>query len=395
MALFQYEAIDDKGRKQHGVLDAENLVEAKVKLFKQAVFFTQIAPLSLRKKQVTLDKQEVLNWTRELSRLLKAGLPLYESLSAMEEKYRGQKGQPLLVDLCEQVRKGCSFSEALSQHSKTFDLLYISMISNAQKTGRLSAALDEIVILLSKQLEVKKQLINALLYPAILFVFCLFVLGALLFYVVPSLQELFEGRSLHPFTCLVFAASDFARNSVVYLLLFIVLGISSTLFVVFSPEWRNKLSVYVAKLPWMGVILTKTALIRFCRATATLLEGGVPIVASLAQARSTIRHPPLEAVVAAAEQRIATGEPLHASFKDNQWIPPLVPRMLAIAEEAGNLASMLKQIGDIYEEEMERTLTHFGTVAQPALLLLLGAIIGFVLLAVLLPLTDVSSFATN
>ena len=218
MPLFRYASIDEQGKKGGGVLDAENLSEAKQKLIKQAIFFTSISPLAAKKAKVLLEKKEVLHLTRELSRLLKAGLPLYESLSAMEEKYRGQKGQPLLLDLCEQVKRGDLFSEALGRHPKTFDLLYLAMISNAQKTGRLSHALDEIADLLTKQLEVKKQLVGALLYPALLFGFCLIVLAALLFYVVPSLQELFEGRSLHPFTRAVFAVSEFARSAKVGLL---------------------------------------------------------------------------------------------------------------------------------------------------------------------------------
>ena len=395
MALFRYEAIDEAGKKINGALDAENLADAKSKLVRQAVFFIRITPLSSGLNKSALNKKEVLNMTRELARLLRAGLPLYESLSAMEEKYRGQKGQPLLLDLCEQVKRGLSFSEALSRHNRTFDLLYTAMVSNAERTGRMNQALDEIAILLAKQLEVRKQLVGALLYPTLLFGFCLFVLASLLFYVVPSLQELFDGRSLHPFTKVVFAISTFACNAKLYLLFFLVTVLIASVAILFSPKWKERLFERLGRLPWIGPILAKTALIRFCRASATLLDGGVPIVHSFAQARATMRHPPLEGVVQRAERRIAEGEPIHATFKESSWIPPLVPRMLAIAEEAGNLPSMLQQIGDIYEEEIERTLAHFATVAQPALLLLLGAIVGFVLLSVLLPLTDVSSFATN
>ncbi|MDE3045054.1 MAG: type II secretion system F family protein [Verrucomicrobiota bacterium] len=393
MALFRYEALNERGKKISGALDAESLSDAKQKLFKQSIFLTRIEPLSHAPSKSLLKKGEVLNLTRELARLLRAGLPLYESLYAMEEKYRGQKAQRLFLDLCEQVKAGRSFSAALARHPKTFDLLYVAMIANAETTGRLGPALEELSVLLSKQQHVRKQLINALLYPTLLFGFCLFVFGSLLFYVVPSLEELFEGRELHPFTQIVFSISHVACRSKFFLASLPVAGIGLGFAIALLPKWKEKCQTYFLRLPLLNRLFAKVALIRFCRASATLLEGGVPIVAAFSQARTTMRHLILEEVVRHAEQVIAQGEPIHAPFTGHPLIPPLVPRMLGIAEEGGNLPSMMRQIAEIYEEDLEQALARFSTVAQPALLLFLGAIVGFVLLSVLLPITDVGSFA--
>ena len=395
MAQFRFEFVDAKGKTSGGVIDAESISEAKQKLVRQSVFVTRLSPLPQTRVKSLLNRAEVLNFTRELSRLLKAGLPLFESLVAMEEKYRGQKAQRLLLDLSQQVRSGSPFSSALSRHGKTFDLLYTAMIANAEKTGRLSESLDELSVLLAKQQHVRKQLQNALIYPAMLFSFCLFVLASLLFYVIPSMEELFEGRTLHAFTTIVFSASRFACGSKLYLLA-CAAGFTCALFILCATaKGKALLFETISRFPWIGPLLSKVALVRFCRAASTLLDGGVPIVDGFAQARTTMNHPALELIVKRAEKSISEGEPIHAAFKGHALIPPLVPRMLGIAEEAGNLPSMLRQIADIYEEDMERVLASFATVAQPALLLLLGAIVGFVLLSVLLPLTDVSSFSTN
>jgi general secretion pathway protein F/type IV pilus assembly protein PilC len=395
MALFRYEALDAFGKKIKGIVDAETLAEAKQKLFRQTIFLTAIKPYSLLKEKPLLKKAEVLNFTRELSRLLKAGIPLYESLSAMEEKYRGTAGQRLLLDLCEQVRAGRSFSSALTRHMKTFDLLYIAMIANAEKTGRLQEALQELSLLLSKQQQVVKQLINAGLYPSLLFTFCLFVLGALLFYVVPSLQELFEGRDLHPFTKIVFATSTFVCKAKYFLLAGLVL-LGSSLFVFWTKTpWRQTVYRWILRFPGLCQLFSKVALIRFFRAAATLLDGSVPIVSAFSEARTTMRHPLLEAIIQQAEESISQGAPIYEQFAGHDLIPPLVPRMLGIAEKGGNLDGMMRQIAEIYEEELERSLSYFSTVAQPILLLFLGIVVGFVLLSVLLPLTDVSSFANT
>lgn len=395
MAQYRFESVDAQGKRSVGVIDAESISEAKQKLVRQSVFVTRLSLLPQTRVKSLLNKAEVINFTRELSRLLKAGMPLYESLVAMEEKYRGQKAQRLLLDLSQQVRSGFSFSASLSRHRKTFDLLYTAMVANAEKTGRLSESLDELSILLAKQQHVRKQLQNALIYPAILFGFCLFVLALLLFYVVPSMQELFEGRNLHTFTTVVFAASQIACSSKIYLISSGFLFTIVLFLLCATAKGKAALFEMVSRLPWIGPLLSKVALVRFCRAASTLLDGGVPIVEGLAQARSTMKHPALESIVMGAEKTVSEGKPIHAAFINHALIPPLVPRMLGIAEESGNLPSMLRQIADIYEEDMERVLASFATVAQPALLLLLGAIVGFVLLSVLLPLTDVSSFSTN
>ena len=395
MALYHYEALDAIGKKTKGMVDAETLLEAKHKLSRQSIFITAIKPYSLQKKKSLLKKGDVLNFTRELSRLLKAGIPLYESLSAMEEKYRGTAGQRLLLDLCERVRAGHSFSTALSAHDKTFDLLYIAMIANAEKTGRLQEALEELSALLLKQQQVLKQLISATLYPALLFSFCLFVVGALLFYVVPSLQELFDGRELHPFTKIVFSASLFARKAK-YLLLALFLSLGAALLALWTkPTWRKVAYRALLIFPLLNRLFAKVALIRFFRAAATLLDGSVPIVAAFSEARTTMGHPLLETIVQKAEESISQGAPIHEQFSGHDLIPPLVPRMLGIAEKGGNLDGMMRQIAEIYEEDLERSLTYFSTVAQPLLLLFLGVIVGFVLISVLLPITDVSSFANT
>lgn len=395
MPFYEYQAISERGKKYKAAIDAESLQDAKLKLLRRQVAVLQIEALSDQKIRDRLAKGDVLNLTRELARLLQAGLPLYEALSALEEKYRGQKPHRLLLNLCDLVKSGYSFSQSLARHPQTFDLLYVSMIGNAERTGRLAEALNELAELLSRQQQVRKQIVGALLYPALLMGFCLVVLSSLLFYVVPSLKELFDGRSLHPFTRIVFAVSDFACRSKGLLLLvgmaFVALGLGAFT----SSRWKEKLFSVVLKLPFFKGLFVKVAFVRFSRAAATLLEGGLPLIQAFEQGRRVMRHPRLEQVVALAQEKIAQGESIHSTFEKDPLIPPLIPRMISIAEEGGKLPFMLKQIAQIYEEEIEKTLTHFATVAQPALLLILGAIIGFVLLSVLLPMTDVSSFATT
>lgn len=334
MALYRYSALSEKGKQFFGTIDADSVQDARFKLLRQKIAVLRLDLLNEKQKQVKLAKQEVLNLTRELGRLLQAGLPLYEALSALEEKYQGQKQQPLLLDLCDQVRSGKPFSEALLTHSQTFDILYRSMISNAEKTGSLGAAFKELSELLFKQLQVRKQLVSAMLYPALLSGFCFIVLATLLLYVIPSLQELFEGRQLHPFTQVVFSVSTFVRNSKTFILLIFATLCAISGAALYTPRFRTRFIGLAFKIPFIKSILAKTAFVRFCRASSTLLEGGLPLIQAFNQARLVMRHPLLEPVIARAEEKIAQGESIQAAIQ-HPLIPPLIPRMLGIAEQGG------------------------------------------------------------
>ena len=394
MPVYRFQAVSDKGKKVSGSIDADSLQDAKIKLVRLQIAAIRIDLLTAQQMRVRLKRQELLGLTREIARLLQAGIPLFETLSALEEKYRGQKLHNLLLDVCDQVRSGRSFSQALARHSNVFDLLFTAMIANAEKTGRLALALEEIAFLLSRQIQIQKQLLSALLYPCLLGAFCLVVLSSLLFFVIPSLRELFEGRDLHPFTRIVFACSEFACNAKIFLLILLLSFLSGVIYLFSFPKGKKIGANIASRLPWIKDLFAKIAFVRFCRAAATLLEGGLPVMAAFGQARGVMRHPILEGVVAAAEVKISQGAPLHAPFQNHPLIPPLVPRMIAIAQQGGRLPYMMQQIAQIYEDELETLLAHFATMAQPILLLVLGGIVGFVLLSVLLPLTDVSSFVT-
>jgi general secretion pathway protein F len=393
MPLYQYEAISEDGKKIAANIDAESLQDAKQKLVRRQIALIKIASLSEKEIQKNpLSKKEVLSLTRELARLIQAGLPLFEALSALEEKYRGQKPHKILLDLCEKVKIGHPLSRALSRHSNSFDILYVSMVANAEKTGRLGVCLTELSQLIARQLHIRKQILSALLYPALLAVFCLIVLSTLLFFVIPSLQELFEGRTLHPFTQIVFAASQFACNSKIFLCVLLSAFGAAGVLASTSKKWQSQILKVCMNLPILKSLMAKIAFVRFLRASATLLEGGLPLITAFSQARTVMRHSALEQVIAHAEARIAQGEPLSLPFTNQPLIPPLVPRMLGIAEQSGKLSFTMQQIAQIYEDELETTLTHFASLVQPALLLFLGGLVGFILLSVLLPLTDVSTF---
>ena len=392
MGLYRYQGLLEEGKKVKGLVDADSELVAKEILRKESILLTSLIPLKEKQKEKNFSASFLLSFTREIGQLLRAGLPIYESLETLEEKYRHLPAHNLFLDLCHSLKRGLSLSEALKSYPKSFDDVYISMVKAAEQTGSLATIFNQLSLLIGKKEKLKKQLMAAAAYPAFLSVFCVLVTFVLLFFVIPSMKELFEGRELHPLTSTILFLSQFLRTHILTL----ALGVSSLITLGIFLFRQKKIQLFLQKFllsfPILKTILLRSALIRFCRSCSILLEGGVPLLESLRLSRKVMHNLPLEAVIESAEKRIGEGASFSSELKKSPLIPSLMIRMLSLSEETGNMGVNLGNIADIYEEELEKNLEQITTFLQPALLLLLGLIVGVVLLSVLLPLTDVSSF---
>ncbi len=395
MAIFQYKALTQRGKRVNGYVAAGSLYEAKLKAGKDEISLTKIKEIPFKSNGTALKKKEVLGLTSELSKLLKAGLPLFEALIALEEKYQGHKTHTLILNLIEQIQEGNSLSSALSLHKKSFDDLYISMVETAEKSATLDETLEEISSLISKQLLLKKKVLSTLMYPSLLGLFSLGILSLLFFYIIPSLFELFEGRELHPFTRFVLSISAFLQKAKILFIAAFCMLLTFIGICLYSKKAKLLLSRLVLKIPIIHDLLVKLAFVRFCRSSSTLLLAGVPLLDAITLAKSIINQPVIEKAFEDARIGIMEGRRLSEELKKNSYVPNFVVRMLGIAEESGKVPSCLQHISQIYEEELEKSLDQITSLLQPLLLLFIGIIIGFVLLSVLLPLTDVSSFVMN
>jgi general secretion pathway protein F len=388
MAFYKYEALSPLGKKIRGVIDAESTDQATEKLYSQKILILQLKELH---KKCAIPKTAVLLFTRELARLINAGLALYEALQTMEEKYRGTKTHPLFLALLDRIKRGDKLSKALVDQS-IFSPLYISMIANAEKTGDLVASLEELTILLSRQDKLKKEIVSALIYPAILSGFCLFVLLSLLYYVVPSLSDLFQGKNLHPMTTFVLSLSNFAiKYQFPLFISFLGTGLAISLCFIFEKSKKIIVQLLLS-LPMIKTLFLNLSIIRFSRALGSLLKGGVPFIQGVKLSKEVLTHPKFYREIKEAEEGVLEGKKFSKLLSTSTLIPSLFSRLIAIAEESGKLDAMFFQIAIMYEEEVEKTLTRITSILQPLLLIVLGLVVGFVLLSVLLPLTDVNSF---
>lgn len=395
MPLYRYNAVSPEGKTIKGVIDADSLLVAKDRLRKQQILVTAVIPLQNKQDQLALPPNLLLSFTRELAQLLKAGLPLYESLLTIEEKYRRNKAHPLFLDLCDHLKEGSALSSALKRYPGTFDKIYLSMVQVAEQSGKLAVVFDQLAQLITRQQKLKKQLFSALSYPVFLALFCSCIVCGLLFFVIPSMRELFEERSLHPITATVLAISKWVNDHVTFLIITFCTFLIGLALAIRSRHSQRYVYEFSLKLPFIKTLLLHSALVRFCRSLAMLLAGGVPLLEALSLSRNVVKSPLIEEAIVDAEKRVGQGEKISVAFKGATILPSLVLRMLALAEETGKMDDAFFNLAEIYDEEMEKHLAQLTTFLQPALLITLGAIVGLVVLSILLPLTDVSSFISN
>lgn len=395
MPVYQYQYVDSKKKRRTGIIEAQGDREAKSKLREQGVIITQLQVKDKVSKKQNLKGDNLLAFTVQLSQLLNAGVPLYESLTAIEEQSRGDAYHRIILSLCEQIRAGISLSHAMGNYPDSFDKLYCGMVTAGEAVGMLGPVLEKLTQFLTRHMRLKKQITTAMIYPAILGGFSLLIIALLLGFVVPSLEGIFADRKLNGFTNGVLMLSHLFRD---YWWLYIPMGVGSVILGVWklrSEQGRLWLEKVFLKTPLIKTLVVQTAVARFCRTMGTLLQGGLSMIDSLRISRGVIRNGVLEKEIKAAEGKIVEGHSLSHELGRSKYIPQLVARMLAVGEESGASVNMLNRIADMYEQEIEKTLDRVMALAQPIILIGMGLVIGTVLLAVLLPLTDVSSFSVG
>lgn len=394
MAIYHYQALDLKGKKIKGHIEAHSEKEAKDLLREQGSMLTKLEQKAKTTSKQQLKGENLVAFTVQLAQLVGAGIPLYESLVAIEEQYRQEPFHHIILRLGEQIKAGNSLSNAMGEYPESFDRLYRAMILAGESSGHQDVILEKLSQLLKKQMKLKKQIVTAMIYPGILASFSFLIILLLLGFVVPSIEGMFQDRKLNGLTAFVMNVSHFFRDYWWFYIPTIAISIAVFYKNIKSPKGKLFIEKKLIKLPLLKTLIVQTALARFCRTMGTLSQGGLTMIDSLQIARGVMHNVVLEEEVRKAEVKIIEGSSLSAEFSKSELIPLLVSRMLSVGEESGSTIAMCHKIADMYEEEIEKTLDRLMALAQPAILIIMGTIIGFVLIAIMMPLTDVSSFST-
>jgi len=395
MATFTYKAINAEGRQV-----ADSIVAADRAAAIEQLFGKSLSPISIQRQEEhhgggvlarggRVSKSDVESFTRQLANLLAAGVPLSRALNILSREASKPVTGKLWATIHDQVGGGMSLADALSQHPRAFSPVYVAMVRAGETGGFVDLVLEQIATFRSREQDLKNKVTSAMLYPMILAVLAGGVLTFLLTFFIPRFSQMFNdfGGSLPTLTKAIVAASHVLVRYWFILVIAVVLAIFGIRRALASEEGRRLLERVTLRFPFFGRAVSSFALVRFCRMLGTLVGAGVPLVAALRVAKEAIGNQVLADAVNVAIEDVQRGTGLARSLEGcSMLFPSSVIEMISVAEESSRLDKELVRLAASYEQDLDRYLKMGVTLIEPALLFLMAALVGTVVIGMLLPI---------
>jgi type IV pilus assembly protein PilC len=402
MPIFSYQATDKKGAEVTGMVEADSLALAINQVRSLGFFPTKVKEDAgkLARRQRTKGKgvqisiggfirqKEITLVTRQLATLIDAGLPLLRSLSILYDQQKPGKLKNTLDDLVNDVQSGTTFSEALAKHPKAFDKLYVNMVRAGEVGGMLEVVLNRLADFAERREALARKVKSAMVYPIMVILVAGGIVTFLLIKVVPTFAEIFSdmGGALPAPTQILVNISEGLQRSYLKILGYGIGGMIA-LKLIFKVELVQAIKDRVVlKLPMIGSLVRKIGVARFSRTLGTLITSGVPILQSLSIVKETISNRVIANAVGEVHDSIREGETIAGPLEESGAFPPMSVNMIDVGEETGNLDSMLLKVADIYDAEVESAIDGLLQMMEPILMVVLGGIVGFIVIAMYLPI---------
>lgn len=405
MPLFEYRGHDRSGKSKKGLVDADNIRTARLKLKKDGVFVTDIknkqkgASAGGRSKKGSGGKvpiRDLAMMVRQLATLLKAKIPLVDSLSAVSDQVEHPILKEALGESKNLVNEGSTFAKTLERYPKVFNKIFLSMV----EAGEASGTLDTILIRLAEFTEAQDQLNSkvksALMYPVIMLVITVVLLMGLFVFVIPQMVAVFESAPELQLPWYSVAIIDLSGFMVNYW--YILFGIAFGMYIVFlnwknSPNGSRQWDAISLKLPMFGPMTRMVAVSRFTRTLATLLTGGVPMLQALDIVKNVVDNAILADAIDDARNNITEGENIATPLKRSGQFPPIVIHMVSIGEKTGELENMLIQVSDAYDFQVRNKVDGLTNIMGPVVIVVMGIVIAIIVFAIMVPMFEMSNIA--
>lgn len=400
MPEFRYVARDEKGQKVYGTLEAETLGDAKVELRRRNLVIVSLEEKSARlkvkksvQKKPRVRLRDLAVFTRQLATMISAGIPILESVEILSEQVEDPGFKEILKEISDEVRAGTDLSEAMSHHSDVFKDLYVNMIRAGEAAGQLDEILNRLAEYLEETDALRREIKSAMTYPVVSLCMITGIALVLMLFVIPRFKKIFSAiaKQAKSFelplpTKILFATSDFVREKTT-IWVPAILGLVVIIVLATRGGRGSYFKDYIMlKLPVMGPLFHKVALSRFARTFSTLLQSGVPILATLDIVATTTGNKVLERAILDASRNIQEGEPLAVPLAKSGVFPRMVTRMVMIGERTGALETLLSKISDFYDNEVRATVKQLTSLIEPIMIMLMGIVVGGVVMAVFLPI---------
>ena len=348
-------------------------------------FFKHLASLIFKKRVTT---KSLVVFTRQLSTLIAAGLPLVKALRTLCDQLESGALKDVIQNLANEVESGTKFSEALSRFPKVFPEFYINMIKAGELGGMLDGILRRLSEFLDKSQKLRERVKSALMYPAFVMMVAVLILIMLMIFVIPTFTNMFSelGEALPLPTKLLIATSDIVRNAW-YLIPLLPIALAAFYkFLIKSANRRYVIDRVKLHIPVVGLLVQQISVARFSRTLGTLLSSGVPILSALDTVKDTVGNEFVGRAVLHIRDSIKEGESVSKPMEASRAFPILVVKMINIGEETGQLDKMLIQIADNFEEEVDVAISGLTSLLEPILIVAMGLVVGFIVVSMFMPL---------
>jgi type IV pilus assembly protein PilC len=340
-----------------------------------------------------ISRQEFLVFNQELATLLKAGMPLVQSLDILRQRITNMTFKAVLDAIYDKVKAGTSLSDAFSEHGSMFPPVYAASLMAGERSGNLDSVIRRYVAYEKVIGTVRKRTISALIYPAILVTMMIVLISIIVLKVVPAFSDFYGNfdRQLPLSTRIIVAVSNAAVSNVWFLLIGVVGLVTGITLWVRHPAQRATFHRFLLKLPWFGETIRKFATAQVARTLATLLGGGIPLVNAIEIGGRSMSNKYLARELDAARRRVQEGQSFAAALREHASFPDVAVKMIEVGESTGALQEMLNSLADFYDEEIDTEVSRFITLVEPLILVIMGVIIAMVVLALYMPLFELSS----
>ncbi|MEP6756336.1 MAG: type II secretion system F family protein [Chthonomonadales bacterium] len=404
MATFAYTVRDATGQVRTGTSEAENVDILKRRLQEQGFTVTDLKQTANTRKKKPgggwgrVKLADLSIFCRQFSTMIDAGVSLVRSLDVLGEQTQNPKLKRMILDIQQEVESGQTLSKAMGKYPKTFTNLFIGLIRAGEVGGVLEEALQRLSHFLEKDMELKRKVKAALTYPCIVVVVAVGIVVGLCTFIVPKFIDLFKDlgvKELPWMTQVLVDFSDFLKNKWYIGIMMIFIGYIAIKYFGTTRIGRRVIDRIKLKVPVFGKLHHKIALARFSRTLGTLLVSGVPILQALETVAGTVGNTIISEAVMEARARIREGDRIKDPLEKSRMFPPMVVHMISIGEESGALDQMLTKIADFYEQEVDATLQSLTAAIEPVLIVFLGVCVGFIVIAMFMPLIQVIQNLTS
>jgi general secretion pathway protein F len=400
--LYDYKALSLEGKPAKGIIEAENQKAARTKLKKQGLMVTTITEKNTKQPAGSsslpflggrVSGQDIAILTRQLASLIKANIPLVEGLTAMVDQTENEKLKVILSQVRQDVNEGSSFARALGSHPKTFDNIFVNMVEAGESSGTLGLVLMRLADLKEAQARLRGKIVSGMTYPVLMMGVALILMLGVFTFVIPQMQKIFVSmnKKMPPITVALIDISDFIVSY--WYLIAVGAALAIWLFRKYtrSASGHPKWDATKLRMPIVGPLIRLIAVTRFSNTLGTLLSSNVPILSAMNIAKNLVGNIPIERAITDARENITEGQSIADPLRKSGQFPPMMIHMIAIGEKTGELPSMLKNIAETYEEQVNNKIDAMTSLLEPIMIIGMGGAVAIIVIAVFLPLLDISN----